>query len=731
MAPFRRRAKPQTPLTRAASLQSPVKRIGPKVLSELKDIYLSGKLTDESYLWCDGMGEDFKQLQELTDLKAALMTGPLAEDAASKSLSSIDLRRASWYYKDKMGTKLGPSVLDTLKIMWDFGEVDESTPIYTEGMDKFYAISEVPPLYKALAMGQLPKETLSLPAATPASSSTGLGAALAPAGGLPDVALEQKRQLLDAKEAELKAREETLKIQESHQNTPKTLPPYAFSETKRRSRRTPYSGPPKRPAANLTESELDDESDANIPSRRANGGYDSLMSDIETENPIYGRSRGRAAPPFVRSERPLSSRKKGSRLLLSGAEEDSETVENLHHRFSRRKARSAQKPQKLSKLSFGSALKSSKLGMASTTSTTHTVQETQRSIYSVFQDEMRTLEDEYAKTRLNLEREYDEQHKYLSKEIDREALKLQDLQESYSELQDQYEEHYQKMQKEYKQVQKERKMTQEEKNKILSELEAVKLKAEEDRKLMMGHVEKREKELEEEKDSLSLEWESLKKEKKRMEEAKKAIVGEKKILDAQVQDERDEVDRERKKIEDDMKAFQEYKDEVEKFLEVRQNIIKTEQEEFIKARASELSKLQELQSAAQNERSIFENRIKEFEKDAAMQVRRRPHTRTRARMRTHSIPPLLFPSLPLPSFLPLPPSHTRACTHTHTGTHLHTRPCRSTTTRPRAAIWRSTNRSWRTIEKLLKSIGPKWRLSWMMRGGSFGTTSRPSRPASK
>ena len=52
--------------------------------------------------------------------------------------------------------------------------------------------------------------------------------------------------------------------------------------TRRRTRRTPYSGPPRRPAADLTESELDDESDAGAA--RMGGsmlGYDSIVSDVE------------------------------------------------------------------------------------------------------------------------------------------------------------------------------------------------------------------------------------------------------------------------------------------------------------------------------------------------------------------------------------------------------------------------------------------------------------------
>ena len=59
--------------------ESPVKRVGPLNLAELKQVYLSGKLSDETYLWCDGMGEDFKQLKDITELRTALMTGDISD----------------------------------------------------------------------------------------------------------------------------------------------------------------------------------------------------------------------------------------------------------------------------------------------------------------------------------------------------------------------------------------------------------------------------------------------------------------------------------------------------------------------------------------------------------------------------------------------------------------------------------------------------------------------------
>ena len=78
-----------------------MRRNGPLNLGELKQIYQGGKLNDESYLWTDGMGEEFKRLKDLHELRSALMTGDPSDTPIALG-STVDLQRASWYYKDKM-----------------------------------------------------------------------------------------------------------------------------------------------------------------------------------------------------------------------------------------------------------------------------------------------------------------------------------------------------------------------------------------------------------------------------------------------------------------------------------------------------------------------------------------------------------------------------------------------------------------------------------------------------
>ena len=141
-----------------------VKRIGPLNLGELRQVYQAGKLSDETYMWCDGMGEDFKQLKDLSDLRTALMTGDMASggggDGTSRIVAlseKIDLQRASWYYKDKMGAKQGPTVFNTLKLIWDFGDdVDESTPVFTNCAMKSFQVR----LVKCCRVSRHPRTTI-------------------------------------------------------------------------------------------------------------------------------------------------------------------------------------------------------------------------------------------------------------------------------------------------------------------------------------------------------------------------------------------------------------------------------------------------------------------------------------------------------------------------------------------------------------------------------------------
>ena len=124
----------------------PVKQRGPLTAQDMVQLWKKKNIDDETYVWADGMA-DFAQIKDTAGLKEVLAppaaadpTGPTsapvsapapapvasqsaAPKAEAKSSSVVSAGILTWYYKNKQGVKLGPSVLDTLKIMWDFGEV--------------------------------------------------------------------------------------------------------------------------------------------------------------------------------------------------------------------------------------------------------------------------------------------------------------------------------------------------------------------------------------------------------------------------------------------------------------------------------------------------------------------------------------------------------------------------------------------------------------------------------
>ncbi|KAK3281186.1 hypothetical protein CYMTET_11004, partial [Cymbomonas tetramitiformis] len=134
-----------------ADESDPVKQRGPFAINELRELWTKKKIETETYVWADGM-DDFQQVKSLNALRLELTEPPSSLNPKLSNLK-LNLKRATWYYLDKKGTKHGPSILDTLKIMWDFTEVDEDTMVRTEGMDEFAPIRDVPPLFKVLAMG--------------------------------------------------------------------------------------------------------------------------------------------------------------------------------------------------------------------------------------------------------------------------------------------------------------------------------------------------------------------------------------------------------------------------------------------------------------------------------------------------------------------------------------------------------------------------------------------------
>ena len=125
-----------------ADAADPVKQRGPLTVDDMHELWKKKSIDDETYVWADGMA-DFAQIKDVVNLKSAfapttaaasptpiLTPAPAAASTPAPASAPVATSSAvaaagimTWYYKNKQGVKLGPSVLDTLKIMWDFGEV--------------------------------------------------------------------------------------------------------------------------------------------------------------------------------------------------------------------------------------------------------------------------------------------------------------------------------------------------------------------------------------------------------------------------------------------------------------------------------------------------------------------------------------------------------------------------------------------------------------------------------
>merc|ERR1712078_658646 len=167
--------------------------------------------------------------------------------------------KGSFFYKDKSGVRLGPSVLDTMKIMWDFKEIDENTEVFAEGlMEGFQPVIKVPELHRAPATGSL----------------------------------------LEAAKTELRAKEATIE----HMSAPgkggsgsnPLATPRAAVPSAARGAKSPWTPPPPRPTGDLTESEYDEDDDYQVPA----SGQEAANGVVESTNPIYAGKAPAGRPGF-------------------------------------------------------------------------------------------------------------------------------------------------------------------------------------------------------------------------------------------------------------------------------------------------------------------------------------------------------------------------------------------------------------------------------------------------
>ena len=424
-------------------------------------------------MWAQGM-DDFKPLRTVPGLAEALMTLGAPNSVAAQGGAprpAMDVTKGSFFYKDKSGVRLGPSVLDTMKIMWDFKEIDENTEVFAEGlMEGFEPVRKVPELHRALATGQAaggglggagagaPGVTTPVLPAFPSFDTSvkadglglgGLGNGAAAASERQKVELAATRSLLEATKTELRAKEATIKHMATPGkggagSNPLATPRTAVSSAPRGAK-SPWTPPPPRPTGDLTESEYDEDDDYQDPGP----GQEAANGVVESTNPIYAGKApaGRAAfsptlspPAGSRSRRgpsPTRSGRAGPQLRSLSVLDEPEAPQTLSQRIkSRQNDRGGadiapQEPAITSLPTFslgGGAPEARTGGRASPT------QATQQSIYGVFKSQMRTLEEEHHRCRDNLEREYESRRTILNKALVEEDGKLKKVQEQYQRV---------------------------------------------------------------------------------------------------------------------------------------------------------------------------------------------------------------------------------------------------------------------------------------------------------
>ena len=209
-----------------SSEAEPLKRRRAFTFAEFQAFWREWKLTEDSYVWAQGK-DDLKPLRTVPGLEEALMTlgapGSVAAQGGAPR-PAMDLTKESFFYKDKSGVRLGPSVLDPMKISWDFMKIDENTEVFAEGlMEGFQSVRKIPELHRALATGRAGGAVLGGGGGTPGVTTAfpyfgtsvkadglDLGDGAATASEPQKVELAATRSLLEAAKTELRAKEATI-----------------------------------------------------------------------------------------------------------------------------------------------------------------------------------------------------------------------------------------------------------------------------------------------------------------------------------------------------------------------------------------------------------------------------------------------------------------------------------------------------------------------------------------
>ena len=114
----------------------------------------------------EGMN-DFRQIREVPEMEMALTSAAASGKVYPGGAVSVVTRDSSWKCKNGAGEVSGPVTTETLKVWWDYEQINETTLVVTEGMSAYAPVCEVPELFKALALAD-PGATAAAPASEPA-----------------------------------------------------------------------------------------------------------------------------------------------------------------------------------------------------------------------------------------------------------------------------------------------------------------------------------------------------------------------------------------------------------------------------------------------------------------------------------------------------------------------------------------------------------------------------------
>mmetsp|Transcript_18207 Transcript_18207/g.61881 ORF Transcript_18207/g.61881 Transcript_18207/m.61881 type:complete len:822 (+) Transcript_18207:503-2968(+) len=128
----------------------PIKMRGPFAAHQMQHLFESGEVNGDAFVWSDGMS-DYQQLKSVPQLWDNISA---RKHRGSGKMLIQDLpitQWTSWWHRDSLGNVTGPSVVETLKVMWDFGSINSDTLVSVNGKEgEFSSIRQIASLCNLL-----------------------------------------------------------------------------------------------------------------------------------------------------------------------------------------------------------------------------------------------------------------------------------------------------------------------------------------------------------------------------------------------------------------------------------------------------------------------------------------------------------------------------------------------------------------------------------------------------